>query len=154
MDTNINYPEIVRNFFTEEYKYLRFDDYEDGEVITLLFAGFNYNLTWHISTKPSGLVKFIAYTAKNVPEAKKQELYRLINKLQYDFRFLRLYIDDDNDLVIDYDILLTGENAGAVNGCLKSMMEGFDLFLEMNYPNIMRCLWSEAEADKTSSSEA
>lgn len=74
-----------------------------------------------------------------VPEDKKPQMLELINDFHNRFRYIRFYLDSDNDLTASYDLPVKAESIG------ESAVEIFARFsqiLDTVYPEIMRTIWS------------
>lgn len=74
-----------------------------------------------------------------VPEEKKLQMLELINDFHNRFRYIRFYLDSDNDLTVSYDLPVKAESIG------ESAVEIFARFsqiLDTVYPEIMRTIWS------------
>ena len=56
----------------------------------------------------------IRYEAMNAPFNKKGEIILLCNKLNSKFKFVKTYIDEDNDIIICCDIHLPEENTAEI----------------------------------------
>lgn len=64
----------------------------------------------------------IRYQHKNVPFEKKGEVILLCNELNSRFKFVKIYIDEDNDIMMCIDLRLTEEDA---------METAYDAFIKM-----------------------
>ncbi len=74
-----------------------------------------------------------------VPQDKKLQMLELINDFHNRFRYIRFYLDSDNDLTVSYDLPVKAESIG------ESAVEIFARFsqiLDTVYPEIMRTIWS------------
>lgn len=75
-----------------------------------------------------------------VPEVKKPALYELCSKLNDEYRWVKFYIDeDDNTITAADDALIQLDSCG--EECLELVMRMCDIADEV-YPEIMKAIWS------------
>lgn len=77
-------------------------------------------------------------TIASIPEEKTAEMLQVINGLHDRLRWTRFYIDKDNDLVADADLIIDGVYAGAM--CTKIVQRTASV-IDDAYPEIMKVLW-------------
>ena len=135
---------LVGRYFNEQG--LNFDhvDQFDNPMIVVPFGGGDYSYTHmlvhlifdedgesgHILTSPIG----------NVPVEKTAKMLLELNEFNRKFRWVKFYLDDDNDVVADGDVLFDEQNAGAA--CFEMVMRTASI-IDDAYPEIMRAIWSD-----------
>ena len=75
----------------------------------------------------------------SVPAERRPRMLEVLNDLHRRFRWIRFYIDDDDDLVADSDIIIDDVTAGDM--CVELVMRTASI-IDDAYPDIMRTLWS------------
>lgn len=79
------------------------------------------------------------FSIANVPNAKRMQALRLLNKLQLQYRYVRLNLDDDGDINMEYDFPVEFSPIG--EGAVEMLMRCV-LILDKIYPELMRLIWS------------
>lgn len=79
------------------------------------------------------------FSVANIPSAKRAQALRLLNKLQLQYRYARLNLDDDGDINMEYDFPMEFSPIG--EGAVEILTRCV-LILDKIYPEIMRLLWS------------
>ena len=124
---------------------LRFEhiDSFDQPLIKLAFGGgdFVYNhieinlvfdndgSTAHVVTSPIA----------SVPGEKTAKLLLVLNECNNRFRWVKFYLDEDNDVIVNADVILSEQGAGAE--CLEIVMRTASIMNDA-YPDIMKAIWS------------
>lgn len=75
----------------------------------------------------------------SVPAEKRDVVIKLLNDLNMRFRWIRLFIDDDNDIMAQEDIDFTPADAPDLP--VLSLMRAASI-LDDEYPEIMRAIWA------------
>lgn len=59
-------------------------------------------------------IRIIIFLETNIPEYKHPAVYQMINEMQQGWRYVRMYLTCNNDLVSDYEVIIR-KSAGAEN---------------------------------------
>ena len=128
-----------------EKKDIRFTHYEATEkrreIIKVGFKGENKDgievlFFFDPSEKAVGVKSF---SIAKVPEAKLASMYALLNNLNGEYRWVKFYIDDENEVTASSDAAITKATADEV--CYDRLLRFLDIVDEV-YPQIMKTLWS------------
>ncbi len=128
-----------------EKKDIRFTHYEATEkrreIIKVGFKGENKDgievlFFFDPSEKAVGVKCF---SIAKVPEAKLANMYALLNNLNGEYRWVKFYIDDENEVTASSDATITKATADEV--CYDRLLRFLDIVDEV-YPQIMKTLWS------------
>lgn len=124
-----------------ELKYDRREDYEKP-VFVLNFGGgdFSYN---HVSIHvvfdtDGGSVQVITSPIASVPIEKTSKLLLAINDFNCRFRWVKFYLDTDNDLIADADLIIDEYTAG--ESCVELVLRTANIIDEI-YPELMKNIW-------------
>ncbi len=129
--------------FTERgLKFEHKDDYEKP-MIVLNFGGGDFSYTHvaiHVIFDPDGTsAQIITGPIASVPVEKTSQLLLALNDCNHKFRWVRFYLDDDNDVIANADMLFTEQNVGAA--CTEIVMRTASI-IDDAYPDIMKGIWS------------
>ena len=80
-----------------------------------------------------------AFSIARVPQEKAAGMRTLLNSLMEEYRWIRLYLDSDNEVTAAIDAFITPETAGAV--CYELLVRMVGIVDEL-YPRLMKELWS------------
>ena len=115
---------------------------DDNEVIRVGFRAENkesVEILLFFSEKNDN-VGIRSFDLCKVPEAKKPALYELCSKLNDKYRWVKFYIDeDDNTITAADDAVIQLDSCG--EECLELVMRMCDIADEV-YPEIMKTIWS------------
>lgn len=93
-----------------------------------------------IQTDDSGNdVAFRSAPIANFPENKRQDGYMLVNELCGEYRFAKFVLDDDGDLMVEYDFPLALQPIG--KSALEILIRVTQI-LEDCHSRIMQAVWS------------
>jgi hypothetical protein len=81
----------------------------------------------------------IAPQIVKVPQEKVGAMYKTVNALNQKFRWVKFYIDNDGDVMVDADCILDMDSCG--QECLEIMQRTASIANEA-FPIIMKELWS------------
>ncbi len=81
----------------------------------------------------------IAPQIVKVPADKIDAMYKTVNELNHKFRWVKFYIDNDGDVMVDADCILDMDTCG--QECLEIMQRTANIANEA-YPVLMRGIWS------------
>lgn len=84
-------------------------------------------------------VAIYGWSIASVPPEKRSIMLEICNKLNCEYRWIRFYIDKDNDVSADIDAIITSSTIGSV--CIELMFRMLNIIDEA-YPTIMTALWN------------
>ena len=117
----------------------------ESEKNSAVIAGVSTKLTQFdilfISEDDDNDVAVRVYRFVSFDESKTDEMIRLVNELNDDYRFLKFTVDtSDSTITISYDIPVNCEDVGnAAIEIFVKLMRNCDKF----YPRIMKVLWAD-----------
>ena len=79
------------------------------------------------------------FTIAKVPQNKTADMLKTLNELMVEYRWLRFYLDADNEVTASYDATITAETAAPV---AKELMFRTLNIVDECYPRIMQTLWA------------
>lgn len=109
-----NYYQICTEYFNAQG--LKFRDRGDGRSCTVPFSGDNIkSIPIQVIFDKDGehLVTLDCWDVMKVPAGKEAQAYETCNTLNAKYRWVKFYIDDDNDIRCQVDAIVTEENVGA-----------------------------------------
>ncbi|MGI6221196.1 MAG: YbjN domain-containing protein [Coriobacteriales bacterium] len=125
-----------------EIKYTRNDDLPQP-VFIIDFGGGDFTYQ-HLSVRvffddDGNSVHVLTAPIANIPEERIPRMLEVLNDLHNRFRWIRFYIDGDNDLVADTDIIIDDVTAGDM--CVEIVMRTASV-IDDAYADIMRAVWA------------
>lgn len=121
-----------------ESKQLKFDVKEasDGDVIVIFpFDGYSANI---IFSGDDGRYVSMYTVFEKVPGDKVSDMYAVCNQLNSSYKWLKFYIDKDNDIMIQDDAIVTPESAA--DECFELLVRRSQIIKDVK-PVIMRALY-------------
>ena len=79
------------------------------------------------------------FSIARVPKNKTAAVLEVLNALMIEYRWLRFYLDSDNEVTAAIDAVITEETAAPVAGEL--LARGLNIVDDI-YPRIMKVLWA------------
>ena len=123
-------------------KYEHIDDYEKP-MITLNFGGGDFSYTHvaiHVIFDLDGeSAQIVTSPVAAVPGEKTAKLLLTLNECNHKFRWIKFYLDEDNDVIVNADIIFDEINAGPT--CIEIVMRTANIIDEA-YPDIMKAIWA------------
>lgn len=117
------------------------DDYEKP-MIALNFGGGDFSYTHvaiHVIFDLDGeSAQIVTSPIAAVPVEKTSKLLMVLNDCNHKFRWVKFYLDDDNDIVANADILFDELNVGS--SCVEIVMRTASI-IDDAYPDIMKGIW-------------
>ena len=123
---------------------LKFDhvDEYDNPMITLGFGGGDFSYTHvliHLVFDLDGeSAQVVTSPIANVPAEKTAKMLLILNDCNHKFRWVKFYLDDDNDVIANGDAMFDEQNAGAA--CIELIMRTASI-IDDAYPEIMKGIW-------------
>ena len=124
---------------------LKFDhlDEYDNPVIVLNFGGGDFSYTHvaiHLVFDLDGTSAQIATSPiASAPAEKTAQMLLALNACNHKFRWIKFYLDDDNDVVANGDVIFDEQNTA--DACIEMIMRAANIIDEA-YPDIMKTIWS------------
>ena len=102
---------------------------ETGTPVTVMF----------ISSDEDNDVAVFTDSLVKLPEAKLPELFRVVNELNRDCRYLKFVVNKDNDLRVEFDLPIRTDNVGpvAVEIFIRVMKT-----VDEKLPIMMKAIWA------------
>lgn len=146
MDNEINYAEVAENFFEQNDWNFEVKELPNGDkMFTLPFSAKNLpGINLKVIVAPNNTCKILTYLANEVPDAKRAAMLEILNKLNMRFRYLKLVLDSDNDVVASYDFSFYGDEEAAVNA-IDEMMYLVKKSMDESVPKIMSLVWADED---------
>lgn len=123
---------------------LKFDhvDEYDNPMITLSFGGGDFSYTHivvHLVFDLDGeSAQLITSPIANTPGEKTAKMLLVLNECNRKFRWVKFYLDNDNDVVANGDVLFDEQNVG--DACIELVMRTASI-IDDAYPDIMKGIW-------------
>lgn len=103
-------------------------DGDHGNTITLIYI-----------FDPDGTtVNIKVFSVCKVPSAKLMDMYVLMNELNYEYRWIKFFIDSDDEVTVSDDAVIEPATAGEE---LFELMQRFLNIIDEVYPRIMKVVW-------------
>lgn len=80
-----------------------------------------------------------SFSICKIPETKIPAIMLKLNDLNARFRWLKFYMDSDNEITAEMDAVITPVTAGPV--CVELMLRSVNI-IDDAYPELMKALWS------------
>ena len=84
-------------------------------------------------------VEIYSWSIASVPPEKRSAILEVCNKLNYEYRWGRFYIDKDNEVAADMHAIITTSTIGST--CTELMFRMINV-IDDAYPTIMTALWN------------
>ncbi len=136
----------VSNFInlleSKEIKYTHYPAEEKRkEAIKILYTGeHNNSLTFVFFFDDDGeSVNVKVWDICKVTEEKIMEMHVVINELNYEYRWIKLFVDDENEVTASGDAIIDEDTAG--EECYEILGRYLSI-LDDIYPRLMKVLWA------------
>ena len=123
---------------------LKFDhvDEYDNPMVSLSFGGGDFSYTHvaiHLVFDLDGeSAQVVTSPIANAPGEKTAKMLLVLNECNHKFRWVKFYLDDDNDVVSNGDVIFNEQNAG--EACIELVMRTASI-IDDAYPEIMKGIW-------------
>ena len=122
-------------------KYTRHDEFPQP-VFSIDFGGGDFSYQ-HLSVRmifddDGNSAHLLTAPIANVPAERIPHMLEVLNDLHNRFRWVRFYIDGDNDLLADSDIIIDDVTAG--DTCVELVLRTASI-VDDAYADIMKALW-------------
>ena len=102
---------VIETFDERELKYDVFEREDGGANIVVPFNNFRINLLFDGSDE--GVHVALRVVLESCPAERIASLLMICNSLNGKYRWLKFYIDDERDVMVEDDAILEPESAGA-----------------------------------------
>ena len=123
---------------------LKFDlvDSYEKPMLVLNFGGgdFSYtHLAVHVIFDLDGTsAQVLTSSIASVPVEKTSKVLLTLNSANNKFRWVKFYLDDDNDVIADTDVIFNEQNVG--DACIEIIMRTVSI-IDDAYADIMKAIW-------------
>ena len=80
-----------------------------------------------------------SFSVAKVPSNKLMDAYVKVNELNYEYRWVKFYIDDDNEITVSGDAIVDPDSAGEE---LFEMLARYMKIIDDVYPALMKVIWA------------
>lgn len=135
--------EKIKAFF--DAKEITYDYFEPTESRNeAIRVGFNAKNKDSISVilifdEDGNSINVKSFSVAKVPEDKLLDIYVCLNELNNQYRWVKFYVDSDNEVTVSGDAILDEDSAGPE--CFEIVIRYIGIIDEV-YPNIMKILWA------------
>ena len=119
-------------------KNLHFDSYDSNDASIVKFP-YDNRTTTCVFKGEDGTYLSIYTVFERVPEDKYADVLIVCNSLNAKYKWLKFYIDEDNDIMVEDDAILTV--ATAAEECFELLMRRLNIMNESK-PEVMRAIYS------------
>ena len=143
-DNEINYAEVAEAFFEQNDWNFEVKELPDGDTMfSLPFSAKNLpGINLKVIIAPNDTCKIMTYLANNIPDGKRAAMLEVLNKLNMKYRYLKLILDSDNDVVASYDFSFYGDEEAAVEA-LEEIIYLVKSSMDESVPKIMKLIWAD-----------
>ena len=122
-------------------KFEHVDQY-DNPVILMNFGGGDFSYTHiaiHLAFDLDGeSAQVMTSPIANTPADKTAKMLLLLNEFNNKFRWVKFYLDEDNDIIANGDVVFDEQNAG--DACIELIMRTASI-IDDAYADIMKAIW-------------
>ena len=135
--------ERVKSFLEE--KDVRYDYFERteerNEAIKVSYRGDNAESVSVILffDEDGESINVKSFSIAKVPSAKMMDMYVLMNEINNEYRWVKFYLDSDDEVTVSGDAIISAETAG--DECLEIIHRYVGIIDEV-YPRIMKVIWA------------
>ena len=133
---------VERALTEQDLKFDHIDDY-DNPMIALGFGGGDFSFTHvviHLIFDLDGAsVQVVTSPIVSIPVERTSAMLLALNECNNKFRWIKFYLDGDNDVVANGDALFDEQNCA--DACLELIMRTANIVDEA-YGDIMKAAWS------------
>ena len=143
---DIDYSEVIEKFFEENDCNFEVNELPDGDkMYTLPFSAKNLpSINLKVIIAPNDTCKILTYLANEVPDSKRAAMLEVLKKLNMKYRYLKLVLDSDNDVVASYDFSFYGDEEAAVTA-IEEIIFLVKSSIDESVPKIMQLIWADED---------
>lgn len=129
----ILYADLCSSFLTQKEVHFETREFEDGTVmLSVPFSG--YSVTLFFMGDDQGQRVTLRCILEHCPTEKTPDMLITCNTLNSKYRWLKFYLDSDNDIVLQDDAILEPQSAG--DECFELLLRAANITKEVR-PTIM-----------------
>ena len=132
---------FIQSLNANNYRFTH-NEAQDGrkEHIRISFNGDHGNtISQNFIFDPDGTsVNIVAFSICKVSSDKMMDMFVLLNEFNSNYRWLKFYIDDDNEVTVSADAVIEPVTAGDE---LSEIMHRFNRIIDEVYPRLMKICW-------------
>ena len=135
--------EKIKQYFDE--KGVRYEHFEKSEkrdeALRIVYGGDNADAIKIILffDEDGGSLNVKSFTIAKVPTAKLMETYVVLNELNNEYRWVKFYVDSDNEVTAAGDAIIDDATAG--EECYE-IVQRYVNIIDAVYPRIMKVIWA------------
>ncbi len=119
------------------------DDSFENPIIRLGFGGGDFSYT-HVTInvvfdEDGESAQILTSPIASVPAEKTSKMLLTLNECNHKFRWVKFYLDEDNDVIADSDVIFDEQNAG--DAVIEIVMRTASI-IDDAYADIMKGIWS------------
>ena len=132
---------LAAQLFTEELenKEVHFDAREVSGEVSIISVPYDGKMNNFIFNGPDGRYVSMVTHFESVPEDKVSDMLVLCNQLNSTYKWLKFYIDNDNDLMVEDDAIVSADETAA-DECFELLIHRAHILKEVK-PAIMRVIY-------------
>ena len=133
---------VERELTEQELAFEHIDDSENP-VIALSFGGGDFSFTHlvvHLVFDEDGASAQIATSpVTSAPVEKAARVLLALNDLNSKYRWVKFFLDSDNDVIVNADVVFNEENVA--QACVEMLVRTVNI-IDETYSDVMKALWS------------
>ena len=124
---------------------IRYEYYEPtgdrSEVIKVSFNGKNADTVrvFLFFDEEGKRVNLKSFSIAKIPSEKLMDMYVVLNELNNEYRWVKFYVDSDNEVTVSDDAIIDPDSVGAE--CFELIIRSVSIVDEV-YPRLMKVLWA------------
>ena len=114
---------------------------ERNEAMRISFSGKNKDsivVTFFFDASGDS-INVKSFSVAKVPAEKLMDCYVVLNELNAEYRWVKFYIDSDNEITVSGDAIV--EPGSAADECMEILVRYINIVDEV-YPRIMKVIWA------------
>ena len=143
----INYPKVLKEHFESARNCFDIQMKDNKSSATMRFLFCNENIpvvNWNVDINTLGCLKIWCIPARGLSHPNYMKMK--VNKWNSTSRFLKFYLDSDNDLIITHDTLLSGSAEDAVQQA-ELLLHLVNRLVDDLSPEIMKAAWGHPDCE-------
>jgi len=141
----VNFIELLRTFFEKEGYFIcaEPDDEETSCMFRFTVAADSVpDIHWNLWVTDTGFANLRTYPAFGIRD--EARVVKTLNELNCQQRFLKFFLDDDRDLVVEYNFYFCGSEENITETAEETLFLVNEI-MDDSYPQLMKAVWSAAE---------
>ena len=144
MAENIDYREVVEQIFDDNDWNYTSQVKDDKKIFGLPFDAKNMpSIRLFVTVTSYGDVKVNSYLANEIPPEKSSAMIQTLNALNNRYRYITLSLDEDGDILAQYDFTIFGDDLETIDKQVGSTIFLVKEVMDKCFPEIMKTLWQD-----------